>query len=94
MLCFIHHVSIKSVSNVSTGCFLLLVQHTGLPFKPDFAVTHITQLNSREGEEVLRAGPTPWGTVLQLPDSWVEAVRNAELPEDQPLNTPLEVRLA
>jgi len=64
----------------------------GLPFKPEFTVSHITQLSSRSGDEVLRAGPTPWGTVLQLPDSWVEAVRAAQLPQDQPLNTPLEVR--
>lgn len=44
-------------------------------------------------DEVLRAGPTCWGTVLQLPDSWVEAVSTAQLPEEQPLRTALEVGL-
>lgn len=65
--------------------------HAGLPFSPEFAVTHITQLNSRAGDEVLRAGPTAWGTVLQLPDSWAEAVSSAQLPDEQPLSTTLEV---
>lgn len=65
----------------------------GLPFNPDFAVTHITQLSSRAGEEELRAGPTPWGTVLELPASWAEAVASAELPDEEPLHTALEVRV-
>lgn len=43
---------------------------------------------------MLRAGPTSWGTVLQLPDSWVEAVSTAQLPEEQPLSTALEVGLS
>lgn len=64
----------------------------GLPFNPEFAITHITELPSRAADgEVLRAGPTSWGTVLQLPDSWVEAVSTAQLPEEQPLSTALEV---
>lgn len=54
-------------------------------------MTHITQLSSRAGDEELRAGPTPWGTVLQLPDSWVEVVSDAQLPDEQPLSTALEV---
>lgn len=64
----------------------------GLPFNPEFAITHITELPSRAAaDEVLRAGPTSWGTVLQLPDSWVQAVSAAQLPEEQPLSTALEV---
>jgi hypothetical protein len=67
----------------------------GLPFNPEFAITHITELPSRAAaDEVLRAGPTSWGTVLQLPDSWVQAVSTAQLPEEQPLSTALEVRLS
>jgi hypothetical protein len=45
------------------------------------------------GSELLVAGPTAWGTELQLPDSWVEAIQAAQLPEEQPLMQPLEVRL-
>lgn len=45
------------------------------------------------GNEVLVAGPTAWGTELQLPDSWVEAIQAAQLPEEQPLMRPLEVSL-
>jgi hypothetical protein len=71
-------------------CYVLVLC-AGLPFSPDFAVTHITQLSSRAGDEELRAGPTPWGTVLQLPASWAEAVASAELPDEQPLHTALEV---
>ncbi|KAF8061976.1 ODA7 [Scenedesmus sp. PABB004] len=64
----------------------------GLPFAPGFHVTHITELaSSRTGPEELVAGPTPWGTELQLPDSWVEAIEAAALPESQPLLTALQV---
>eukprot|EP00775_Hariotina_reticulata_P005378 gene5378-5613_t len=64
----------------------------GLPFSPEFAVTHLTELSSsRTGPEVLVAGPIPWGTDLQLPDSWVRTITTATVPQDQPLHTPLEV---
>lgn len=46
------------------------------------------------GPEVLVAGPIPWGTDLQLPDSWVRTITTATVPEDQPLHTPLEVSRA
>uniref|UniRef100_A0A383WN22 CRAL-TRIO domain-containing protein n=1 Tax=Tetradesmus obliquus TaxID=3088 RepID=A0A383WN22_TETOB len=64
----------------------------GLPFSPESAITHITECSSRgAGAELLVAGPTAWGTELQLPDSWVEAIQAAQLPEEQPLMQPLEV---
>lgn len=70
---------------------LLLLPCAGMPFSPDFAVTHITQLSGRPDDEQLRAGPTPWGTVLQLPASWAEAVASADLPDEHPLCTAIEV---
>ncbi|KAF6256638.1 hypothetical protein COO60DRAFT_92785 [Scenedesmus sp. NREL 46B-D3] len=64
----------------------------GLPFCPQFAITHITECGSRKpGNELLVAGPTAWGTELQLPGSWVEAIDAAQLPEEHPLTQPLEV---
>lgn len=44
------------------------------------------------GPEQMVAGPTPWGTELQLPDSWADAISTAQLPDDQPLHTPIEAR--
>jgi hypothetical protein len=67
---------------------------SGLPLSPEFAVTHITALASRSGgPAALCCGPTPWGTVLQLPDSWVGPVTAAVLPEEDPLGAHLEVRV-
>jgi hypothetical protein len=38
--------------------------------------------NAPAGAEVLLSGPTLWGTQLQLPPGWADAVLAAEPPED------------
>ena len=43
------------------------------------------------GPESLLSGPTEWGTMLQLPQSWLDAMDEVELPEEDPLLTTLEV---
>jgi hypothetical protein len=81
--------SIASDDWLAGGCTLVLLV-AGLA---KLMVLHLlAAFPCYAGNELLVAGPTAWGTELQLPDSWVEAIEAAQLPEEQPLMQSLEVR--